>query len=99
MSVPLLWDWTECLPTKLPEEERCSPVQLSGNIRKSRINAPCTSTRLHRHVRLLTRTLSLQCPQVLSSAPETCPPTRLGPHYLHTVDPLREAAGVSRCWL
>ena len=22
VSVLLLWDWTECLPTKLPEEER-----------------------------------------------------------------------------
>lgn len=39
--VPLLWDWTECLPTKLPEEKRCSPVWPSGpNIRKSRKRSP-----------------------------------------------------------
>lgn len=41
MPVPLLGDWTECLPTKLPEEKRRSPARPSGpNIRKSRKRSP-----------------------------------------------------------
>lgn len=44
VPVPLQWDWTECLPTKLPEEKRCSPVRPSGpNIRKIRKRSPSVS--------------------------------------------------------
>ena len=70
--------------------------QTSGKLE----NAPRPSAWLRcrgRHV--VAQALSVQCPQVLSSALETHPLTRPGARYLHTKHPLRERVGAYRRWL